>query len=104
MKIGVPESTVVYLSEHAGDFPGVRATREYVRLYPQHNLATQVLGYVNGITADEYAKYLAESIKKFRILPAPFSIESGELTPTLKLKRKVVNQRYAEVIDGMFRD
>jgi long-subunit acyl-CoA synthetase (AMP-forming) len=45
-----------------------------------------------------------ESIKKFRILPAPFSIEGGELTPTLKLKRKVVNQRYAEAIDAMFRD
>ena len=43
-----------------------------------------------------------ETIKKFKVLPAQFSIDSGELTPTLKLKRKVVAQRYAAEIDALF--
>ncbi|MFN2549295.1 MAG: long-chain fatty acid--CoA ligase [Myxococcales bacterium] len=43
-----------------------------------------------------------ETIKKFKVLPAQFSIDSGELTPTMKLKRKVVAQRYAREIDELF--
>jgi long-chain acyl-CoA synthetase len=37
------------------------------------------------------------------VLPAQFSIDSGELTPTLKLKRKVVSQKFAREIDDLFR-
>jgi long-chain acyl-CoA synthetase len=36
------------------------------------------------------------------VLAAQFSIASGELTPTLKLKRKVVSQKYAREIDELF--
>ena len=43
-----------------------------------------------------------ETIKRFRVLPAQFSIDSGELTPTLKLKRKVVSQKFAREIDELF--
>jgi long-chain acyl-CoA synthetase len=43
-----------------------------------------------------------ETIKKFTILPAPFSIDGGELTPTLKVKRKVVAEKYAKEIDAMY--
>jgi long-chain acyl-CoA synthetase len=44
----------------------------------------------------------AESIRAFRILPTDFSIESGELTPTLKVKRKVVSDMYGSVIDSIY--
>ena len=44
----------------------------------------------------------AESIRAFRILPADFSIEGGELTPTLKVKRKVVTDVYGSVIDDIY--
>jgi long-subunit acyl-CoA synthetase (AMP-forming) len=44
-----------------------------------------------------------ETIKKFVILPAELSIEAGELTPTMKLKRRVVYQRYAAEIESLYR-
>ncbi|MDI1482041.1 long-chain fatty acid--CoA ligase [Polyangium sp. y55x31] len=43
-----------------------------------------------------------ETVKKFHILDRPFTIENGELTPTLKLKRRVVYDRYAREIDRMY--
>jgi long-chain acyl-CoA synthetase len=43
-----------------------------------------------------------ETVKKFHVLPQPFSIETGELTPTLKVKRRVVYERYAREIDAMY--
>ncbi len=43
-----------------------------------------------------------ESIKKFRIVAADFTVEGGELTPTLKVKRKVVTQKYKDLLDGLY--
>ncbi|UCF63731.1 MAG: long-chain fatty acid--CoA ligase [bacterium] len=43
-----------------------------------------------------------ETIKKFMLLKDPFTIESGELTPTLKIKRNVVEQKYQTKIDAMY--
>ena len=45
-----------------------------------------------------------EQIKRFTLLPKPFSMESGELTNTLKLRRQVVNKNYKEFIDKMYED
>jgi long-chain acyl-CoA synthetase len=43
-----------------------------------------------------------ESVRKFTLVPDEFSQEAGELTPTLKLKRRVLLARYADVIDQMY--
>jgi long-chain acyl-CoA synthetase len=43
-----------------------------------------------------------ETIKKFYIVPEDFSVESGELTPSLKVKRKVIEDRYKLVLDGFY--
>lgn len=43
-----------------------------------------------------------ESVKKIRIVPGEFSISNGELTPTLKIKRKVVIERYKDLIEEMY--
>ena len=45
-----------------------------------------------------------ERIKKFTLLPAEFTIESGELTPTLKVKRKVVEERWKEAIQELYKE
>jgi long-chain acyl-CoA synthetase len=44
----------------------------------------------------------AESIRKFRILPVDFTEDTGELTPTLKVKRKVVAEKFASDIDALY--
>ncbi len=43
-----------------------------------------------------------EQIKRFALLPQPFSAGAGELTPTLKIKRRVVAERYAREIDSLY--
>jgi long-chain acyl-CoA synthetase len=53
---------------------------------------------------DEVNKSLArvEQIKKFAILARPFGIATGELTPTMKIKRKTISQMYQREIDAMY--
>jgi len=45
-----------------------------------------------------------EQIKKFRLIEKKLGAEDEELTPTMKLKRKLVSQKYAELIESMYRD
>lgn len=43
-----------------------------------------------------------EQIKKFRLLEVKLSPEDEELTPTMKLKRKLVNEKYKSLIEDMY--
>ena len=43
-----------------------------------------------------------EQVKAFKIVVEPFSIDKGEITPTLKLKRKKIMDRYHQLVDSMF--
>lgn len=43
-----------------------------------------------------------ERVRKFALLDKPFTIETGEITPSLKIKRKVVEEKYGEVIEKMY--
>jgi long-chain acyl-CoA synthetase len=53
---------------------------------------------------DEYNENFAqyEKIKKFVLMPRLWSIDEGELTPTLKVKRKVINAKSKDLIEGMY--
>ncbi|MFH1175875.1 MAG: long-chain fatty acid--CoA ligase [Acidobacteriota bacterium] len=43
-----------------------------------------------------------ETVKKFQLAPEPLTMEKGELTPTLKVKRRVIETKYAGLIDAMY--
>jgi long-chain acyl-CoA synthetase len=58
---------------------------------------------IQGVLDDVNAKYArVEQIKKFALLDHDLSQETGELTPTLKVKRNVVNEKYAELFDDLY--
>lgn len=45
-----------------------------------------------------------ETIKRFSILPGVFTVEAGELTPSLKVKRSVIARKYKDLIDAMYQE
>jgi len=45
-----------------------------------------------------------ESLKRFRVVPEEWSQETGELTPSMKLKRRVITEQYAALIDELYAD
>lgn len=45
-----------------------------------------------------------ETMKRFRLVPEEWAIDTGELTPSMKLKRRVINQRYASLIEDLYAD
>lgn len=66
-----------------------------------HPLVEQVVREIVAEANAHLASY--ESIKKFKILPKDFTVESGELTPSLKVKRKVVDTRYKNEIEDLYK-
>ncbi|HPK43896.1 MAG TPA: long-chain fatty acid--CoA ligase, partial [Spirochaetota bacterium] len=45
-----------------------------------------------------------EKVKRFTLMPAEFTQDNGEITPTMKIRRKVIQQRYSDVINKMYED
>lgn len=44
----------------------------------------------------------AQKVQRFVVLDTEFSVDGGEMTPTLKLKRKIINQKYEAAIESMY--
>ncbi|PWB40094.1 MAG: long-chain fatty acid--CoA ligase [Rhodocyclales bacterium] len=66
--------------------------------------APEILRLIEGELArvnKEFAR--VEQVKKFRLIEQKLGAEDEELTPTMKLKRKFVNQKYADLIESMYR-
>ncbi|MEM6787037.1 MAG: long-chain fatty acid--CoA ligase [Myxococcota bacterium] len=85
-----PEKAAAFAKEHGIEGDAL----------PGHaKLTAELQGHVDVVNRD-LAR--VEQIKKFRVLDKPFSIETGELTPTLKVKRSVVNKKFTEVIDDVY--
>lgn len=45
---------------------------------------------------------LYEKVKKFLLIPEPLSIDKGEMTPSLKIKRSILEDKYKEQIDQLY--
>jgi long-chain acyl-CoA synthetase len=85
-----PEEVPAFAQEHGlepGEVAGSDAMREEVQ---------RVVDEVNEKVGR------VEQIKKFKILPEDLSQATGELTPTLKVKRNVVHEKFAGDIDALY--
>ena len=77
---------------------GISATHaELTALPATRALVQQAVDQLNG----QLASY--ETIKRFAVLPQDFTVEDGDLTPSLKLKRKVVEQKHQALLDSFYR-
>jgi Long-chain acyl-CoA synthetases (AMP-forming) len=71
--------------------------------WPELAKAPQIQDLVRQAVAEANSTLASyESIKKYLILPVEFSVEGGEMTPSMKVKRKVLDQRYAKEIEGLY--
>ena len=81
------------------------AEKGHVALAGPLHLDTRVRARVQAAIDALNAKQASYStIKKFAILDHDFSQESGELTPTLKVKRKLCTQRYQAILDDFYKE
>ena len=75
--------------------------QDRIELIKHHQVVEMLERRVNDLQK-ELAKF--EQVKKFKLLPKAFSMDAGELTPTQKLRRKVINEKYQDEIEEMYRD
>jgi long-chain acyl-CoA synthetase len=73
--------------------------KKYPEVVQSEEVKQLISKYVDEVNRT-LAKY--ETVKQFRILPRELSVDTGELTPSLKVKRKVVEKNYAELLDKMY--
>ena len=91
--------TYALLEEYAREYGIAFENREDLCANPKIN---KMLAERIDTLQQQLANY--ERIKRFTILPNAFTMESGELTNTLKLRRRIVNERYKAIIDKMYEE
>ena len=75
--------------------------RSRAQLVADHRVYALYSGIVSQVNAG-LAGF--ETIKRFRVVPDEWSQDSGELTPSMKLKRRIITQRYAGVVSAIYAD
>lgn len=85
---------VKYAQDHKVQFS------TYKDLTQDPEIIKLIQGEVNKVN-DTLAR--VEQIKKFTILPKKLYEEDGEVTPTMKVKRKYVNEAFGDIIDNMYK-
>jgi long-chain acyl-CoA synthetase len=77
------------------------ATDDPARLAEDERVRELIQSVVDGVNADR-SRY--EQVKRFVILPRDFTMDAGEVTPTLKLKRRVVLEHFADSVERLYGD
>jgi long-chain acyl-CoA synthetase len=72
----------------------------YAEVVTNPKTKEMVQGYIDEVNA-QLPQW--ETVKKFEILPEDLSIDSGELTPSLKVKRKVVEKKHTDLLDSFYK-
>ena len=76
------------------------AGKEYAEIVTSDAAQAMVQGYVDELN-DGLNRW--ETIKQFAILDRDLTVDDGEITPSLKLRRKIVVERYGSEIDLLYR-
>jgi long-chain acyl-CoA synthetase len=76
------------------------AGKSYAEIVSSPEVQDMVQGYIKELNANLNRW---ETVKKFIVLEQDLSVESGEITPSLKVKRKVVEQNYKDRLDALYR-
>lgn len=86
--------------------PVLRNIGSSANTYEQMIQNKAILDFVQkGINAaNSRATSKAQEIKKWKIIAGDFTVDGGELTPTLKLKRKTATEKYSDIIEGLYED
>jgi long-chain acyl-CoA synthetase len=71
----------------------------YERVVTSDPMRSDLQGYVDQLNAK---LNLWEQVKKFIVLEHDLSVESGEVTPSMKMKRRVVEDNYREELDALY--
>ncbi len=69
-------------------------------LHAQQAVRDAVQGWIDDHVNPQFAR--VEHVRKFTVLPRDFSVDEGELTPTLKIKRRAVDKNFADEIEAMY--
>jgi long-chain acyl-CoA synthetase len=85
-----PEEAPAFAEEHG---------LEVETLHESEQMRDEIQRIVDAVNAEVDE---AERVQRFEILPRDLSQESGELTPTQRVKRRVVNERFADVIESLY--
>lgn len=95
-------SALIVLDPEVAPIWAARNGLEYtdVATFAQNERVQAEIG--KAIEAANQSLSQVEKIKKFRVLPTEWTAESEELTPSLKLKRRVIESKYADEIDAMY--
>ena len=95
---------LISLDEDAHRWPGPPAARWPARATPRSCAAPETHAADRRATSRSSTRKLNrwETVKKFAILPRDLSIEAGEITPSMKIKRRSVETNFADEIDKMY--
>jgi long-chain acyl-CoA synthetase len=74
--------------------------KSYADLTRSDEVKKLIQGYLDEVNT-QLQKW--ETVKRFELLPRDLTVEEGDLTPSLKVKRKAVEKKYVELLDGMYK-
>ncbi len=75
------------------------AYASYEKILDNPTLLEEVQAIVDKVN-EHFARY--ETIKRFALLPRPLEVDKGELTPTLKIRRRVIEARFKDLLDSLY--
>lgn len=91
------------------DFEAVKEYADANRISYSSNADLIKKKQIDELMQKEFAQFQGklanyEKVRKFTLLEKPFTIEAGEMTPSLKLKRNVIETRYKDLIEDMYKE